>query len=74
MLKICLAAAGLAATVHHPRRMFWPAWAARNSRLPPDFMIPEPGRILPGEEEDLFSDEEAADFHVDFLDVEEGED
>ncbi|KAA5805377.1 SMC-Scp complex subunit ScpB [Alkalicaulis satelles] len=42
-----------------------------SSRLPPDFMIPEPGRILPGEEEDLFSDEEAADFHVDFLDVEE---
>lgn len=45
-----------------------------SSRLPPDFMIPQPGRILPGEDEDLFSEDEAASFHVDFLDVEEGED
>ncbi|MCP2678715.1 SMC-Scp complex subunit ScpB [Maricaulaceae bacterium NA33B04] len=41
-----------------------------SNRLPPDFSIPAPGRI-PGEEEDLFSEEEAAQFHVDFL---EGED
>ncbi|MFW6412532.1 MAG: SMC-Scp complex subunit ScpB [Oceanicaulis sp.] len=43
-----------------------------SNRLPPDFSIPSPGAIYPGEqEEDLFSDEEAAAFHVDFL---EGED
>lgn len=41
-----------------------------SNRLPPDFSIPAPGRI-PGEVEDLFSEEEAAQFHVDFL---EGED
>ncbi len=43
-----------------------------SSRLPPDFSIPAPGR-LPSEDEDLFSDEEAAQFHVDFLDGEEPE-
>ncbi|XBQ15194.1 MAG: SMC-Scp complex subunit ScpB [Oceanicaulis sp.] len=41
-----------------------------SNRLPPDFAVPSPGAI-PGQEEDLFSEEEAAQFHVDFL---EGED
>ena len=44
-----------------------------SNRLPPDFAIPAPGR-LPSEDEDLFSDEEAAQFHVDFLDAEEADD
>ena len=43
-----------------------------SNRLPPDFSIPAPGR-LPSEDEDLFSSEEAAQFHVDFLDGEEPE-
>ena len=43
-----------------------------SNRLPPDFSIPAPGR-LPSEDEDLFSEDEAAQFHVDFLDGEEPE-
>jgi len=42
-----------------------------SNRLPPDFHIPSPGVLAGGEEEDLFSEDEAAQFHVDFL---EGED
>lgn len=42
-----------------------------SNRLPPDFSIPSPGAIPGGEEEDLFSEEEAAQFHVDFLDGED---
>ena len=38
-----------------------------SNRLPPDFAIPAPGVILPGEDEDLFNDEDAARFHTDFL-------
>ncbi|OAB56607.1 segregation and condensation protein B [Leptolyngbya valderiana BDU 20041] len=38
-----------------------------SSRLPPDFAIPAAGAVAAGDEEDLFSDEEAAQFHVDFL-------
>ncbi len=41
-----------------------------SNRLPPDFAIPAPGRV-PGDDEDLFSEAEAAQFHVDFL---EGDD
>ena len=43
-----------------------------SNHLPPDFSIPAPGR-LPSEDEDLFSEDEAAQFHVDFLDGEEPE-
>jgi len=44
-----------------------------SSRLPPNFDMPDPGRI-PGVEEDLFEDDaEAANFHVDFMDEEDGE-
>ena len=42
-----------------------------SNRLPPDFSVPAPG-VLPGEDEDLFSEDEAAQFHVDYL--EGGED
>ncbi|MGJ3232649.1 MAG: SMC-Scp complex subunit ScpB [Oceanicaulis sp.] len=42
-----------------------------SNRLPPDFAIPSAGAIPGGADEDLFSEEEAAQFHVDFL---EGED
>lgn len=42
-----------------------------SNRLPPDFAVPAPG-VLPGDDEDLFSEEEAAEFHVDYL--EGGED
>jgi segregation and condensation protein B len=42
-----------------------------SNRLPPEFSIPAPG-VLAGEEEDLFSEDEAAEFHVDYL--EGGED
>ncbi|WP_440959472.1 SMC-Scp complex subunit ScpB [Oceanicaulis sp. LC35] len=42
-----------------------------SSRLPPDFSIPAPGQIIPDADEDLFSEDEAAQFHMDFL---EGED
>ncbi len=41
-----------------------------SNRLPPDFAIPSPG-VLHGDDEELFSDDEAAEFHVDYL---EGED
>lgn len=43
-----------------------------SSRLPPNFDMPDPGRI-PAIEEDLFEDEaEAANFHVDFMGEEDG--
>lgn len=42
-----------------------------SNRLPPDFAIPAPGHLGAVEDEDLFSDEEAAQFHVDFLDGED---
>jgi len=42
-----------------------------SNRLPPDFNIPAPGQVLPDEDEDLFSEAEAVQFHMDFL---EGED
>ena len=42
-----------------------------SSRLPPDFSIPAPGQIIPDSDEELFSEDEAAQFHMDFL---EGED
>ena len=43
-----------------------------SSRLPPDFTVPAPGQILlSDEDEDLFSEEEAAQFHVDFIDGDE---
>lgn len=43
-----------------------------SNRLPPDFSVPAPGVLL-GEDEDLFSEEEAAEFHVDYLEGGEGE-
>lgn len=42
-----------------------------SNRLPPDFSIPAPG-VMAGDDEDLFSEDEAASFHVDYL--EDGED
>lgn len=42
-----------------------------SSRLPPDFSIPAPGQVIPDTDEELFSEDEAAQFHMDFL---EGED
>jgi len=42
-----------------------------SNRLPAGFTMPAPGRVIAGEDEDLFSEEEAARFHVDFLDGEE---
>lgn len=45
-----------------------------SNRLPPDFSVPAPG-VVPGEDEELFSEEEAAQFHVDYLEGgEDGED
>jgi segregation and condensation protein B len=41
-----------------------------SSRLPPDFDVPEPGRLLPGEDP-LEDGEDAADFHLDFLSEDE---
>ncbi len=38
-----------------------------SSRLPPDFDLPEPSRLLGEAEEDELSEEEAANFHLDFL-------
>lgn len=48
-----------------------------SNRLPPDFSVPNPGLSLGVPDEDLFSEDEAAQFHVDFLDggdPDEGED
>ncbi|MFW5660929.1 MAG: SMC-Scp complex subunit ScpB, partial [Oceanicaulis sp.] len=46
-----------------------------SNRLPPDFAIPSAGVLAAGgEEEDLFSEEEAAQFHVDFLEGEDPDD
>jgi segregation and condensation protein B len=44
-----------------------------SSRLPPDFSVPNPGLSLGAEDEDLFSEDEAAQFHVDFLDADDPE-
>jgi len=41
-----------------------------SGRLPPDFTIPVPGRILLEEDEDLFTEDEAPRFHTDFLEGE----
>lgn len=38
-----------------------------SSQLPPDFTVPAPGSVLGVSDEDLFSEEEAAQFHIDFL-------
>ncbi|TRO91486.1 SMC-Scp complex subunit ScpB [Glycocaulis profundi] len=41
-----------------------------SSRLPPDFDVPQPGRLLPGEDP-LEDGEDASDFHLDFLSEDE---
>ena len=42
-----------------------------SNRLPPDFTIPAPGMSMGVADEDLFTEDEASQFHIDFL---EGED
>ncbi|MEO1040566.1 MAG: SMC-Scp complex subunit ScpB [Pseudomonadota bacterium] len=62
---------GLAALADLPGLGDLKAAGLLSARLPAGFAIPDPGRIL-SEDEDPLQDEDAANFHVDFLD-DEGE-
>jgi segregation and condensation protein B len=64
---------GLAAIADLPGLGDLKAAGLLSSRLPPDFDLPDPAR-LPGEadDEDPLSEEEAGQFHLDFLDDPDG--
>ena len=63
---------GLAAIADLPGLGDLKAAGLLSARLPADFAIPDPGRVL-SPDEDPLDEEEAADFHVDFLEGDDGE-